>query len=145
MFFHQEWDAKAEVAKKEYERAMREYKESGGGSSGSSKKYSKYSQLFPTPHFEWTFHLLTIILFQNMILALSNWLFLTIFPTFHSWREKKKKGGKNEEKRKRKSGGGREKEKERATGNDSFKSREFISSEESSSESDKGKGRKRKV
>uniref|UniRef100_A0A672QFT7 FACT complex subunit SSRP1 n=1 Tax=Sinocyclocheilus grahami TaxID=75366 RepID=A0A672QFT7_SINGR len=89
------WDAKAEEAKKEYDRAMREYKESGGGSSGSSKK--------------------------------------------------KKKGGKNEEKKKRKSGGGREKEKERATGNDSFKSREFISSEESSSESDKGKGRKRKV
>uniref|UniRef100_A0A8C1GTU6 FACT complex subunit SSRP1 n=1 Tax=Cyprinus carpio TaxID=7962 RepID=A0A8C1GTU6_CYPCA len=59
--------------------------------------------------------------------------------------KKKKKGGKNEEKKKRKSGGGREKEKERATGNDSFKSREFISSEESSSESDKGKGRKRKV
>uniref|UniRef100_A0A672QG22 FACT complex subunit SSRP1 n=1 Tax=Sinocyclocheilus grahami TaxID=75366 RepID=A0A672QG22_SINGR len=96
------WDAKAEEAKKEYDRAMREYKESGGGSSGSSKKYSKCSQLCP-------------------------------------------KGGKNEEKKKRKSGGGREKEKERATGNDSFKSREFISSEESSSESDKGKGRKRKV
>uniref|UniRef100_A0A673NFW8 FACT complex subunit SSRP1 n=1 Tax=Sinocyclocheilus rhinocerous TaxID=307959 RepID=A0A673NFW8_9TELE len=62
-----------------------------------------------------------------------------------SIKERKKKGGKNEEKRKRKSGGGREKEKERATGNDSFKSREFISSEESSSESDKRKGRKRKV
>uniref|UniRef100_A0A672QFV0 FACT complex subunit SSRP1 n=1 Tax=Sinocyclocheilus grahami TaxID=75366 RepID=A0A672QFV0_SINGR len=62
-----------------------------------------------------------------------------------SKKERKKKGGKNEEKKKRKSGGGREKEKERATGNDSFKSREFISSEESSSESDKGKGRKRKV
>uniref|UniRef100_A0A9J7Z3P4 FACT complex subunit SSRP1 n=2 Tax=Cyprinus carpio TaxID=7962 RepID=A0A9J7Z3P4_CYPCA len=61
-----------------------------------------------------------------------------------SKKERKKKGGKNEEKKKRKSGGGREKEKERATGNDSFKSREFISSEESSSESDKGKGRKRK-
>uniref|UniRef100_A0A8C2ATC9 FACT complex subunit SSRP1 n=1 Tax=Cyprinus carpio TaxID=7962 RepID=A0A8C2ATC9_CYPCA len=90
-----EWDVKAEEAKKEYDRAMREYKERGGGSSVSSKK--------------------------------------------------KKKGGKNEEKKKRKSGGGREKEKERATGNDSFKSREFISSEESSSESDKGKGRKRKV
>uniref|UniRef100_A0A8C2ARQ7 FACT complex subunit SSRP1 n=1 Tax=Cyprinus carpio TaxID=7962 RepID=A0A8C2ARQ7_CYPCA len=59
-----------------------------------------------------------------------------------SKKERKKKGGKNEEKKKRKSGGGREKEKERATGNDSFKSREFISSEESSSESDKGKGRK---
>uniref|UniRef100_A0A671RXY3 FACT complex subunit SSRP1 n=1 Tax=Sinocyclocheilus anshuiensis TaxID=1608454 RepID=A0A671RXY3_9TELE len=60
-----------------------------------------------------------------------------------SKKERKKKGGKNEEKKKRKSGGGgREKEKERATGNDSFKSREFISSEESSSESDKGKGQK---
>ncbi len=82
---------------------------------------------------------------QNMILALSNWLLLTVFPTFNSWRERKKKGGKNEEKSTRKSGGGKEKEKERATGNDSFKSREFISSEESSSETDKGKGRKRKV
>lgn len=41
--FHQEWEGKAEEAKKEYERAMREYKESGGGSSVSSKKYSKYS------------------------------------------------------------------------------------------------------
>lgn len=61
---------------------MREYKESGGGSSGSSKKYSKYSLLCPVPHFEWTFYLITIILFQNMILALSNWLFLTISPHF---------------------------------------------------------------
>ncbi|XP_039545753.1 FACT complex subunit SSRP1 isoform X1 [Pimephales promelas] len=61
-----------------------------------------------------------------------------------SKKERKKKGGKNEEKKKKKSGGGKEKEKERVTGNDSFKSREFISSEESSSESERGKGRKRK-
>uniref|UniRef100_A0A9J7ZEN9 FACT complex subunit SSRP1 n=1 Tax=Cyprinus carpio carpio TaxID=630221 RepID=A0A9J7ZEN9_CYPCA len=50
----EEWDVKAEEAKKEYDRAMREYKERGGGSSVSSKKYSKYSQLCPAPHFEWT-------------------------------------------------------------------------------------------
>ncbi|TRY89951.1 hypothetical protein DNTS_001673 [Danionella cerebrum] len=91
----EEWDGKAEEAKKEYERAMREYRESGGGSSVSSKK------------------------------------------------ERKRKGGKSEEKRKRKPG--REKDKERSAGNDSFKSREFISSEESSSESDRGKRSKRKA
>jgi len=39
--FQQEWEGKAEEAKKDYERAMREYKKSGGGSSSSSKKYSK--------------------------------------------------------------------------------------------------------
>ncbi|XP_066534783.1 FACT complex subunit SSRP1 [Hoplias malabaricus] len=60
-------------------------------------------------------------------------------------KKEKKKGKKNEKKKKKKSsGGGKEREKEKATGNDSFKSREFISSEESSSESDRGKGRKRK-
>lgn len=60
-------------------------------------------------------------------------------------RERKRKGGKSDDKKKRKSAG-QEKERERATGNDSFKSREFISSEDSSSESDRGKkGRKRKV
>lgn len=56
-------------------------------------------------------------------------------------REKKKKGGKADEK-KRKSGGEKERDK---VGNESFKSKEFISSEESSSDSDHGKGRKRKV
>uniref|UniRef100_A0AAR2JFH7 FACT complex subunit SSRP1 n=1 Tax=Pygocentrus nattereri TaxID=42514 RepID=A0AAR2JFH7_PYGNA len=55
-------------------------------------------------------------------------------------KEKKKKGGKVEAK-KRKSGGDKEPEK----GNDSFKSKEFISSEESSSDSDRGKSKKRKV
>ncbi|XP_031415591.1 FACT complex subunit SSRP1 isoform X2 [Clupea harengus] len=92
----EEWAGKAEEAKKDYERAMREYRESGGGSPGTSK------------------------------------------------RERKRKGGKSDDKKKRKSAG-QEKERERATGNDSFKSREFISSEDSSSESDRGKkGRKRK-
>uniref|UniRef100_A0AAY4A0Y1 FACT complex subunit SSRP1 n=1 Tax=Denticeps clupeoides TaxID=299321 RepID=A0AAY4A0Y1_9TELE len=85
---------KAEQAKKDYEKAMKEYKERGGGSSGSSKKKRKRNR---------------------------------------------------DEKKKRKSTG-RERESEKATGNDSFKSREFISSEESSSQSDHGKkGRKRKV
>ncbi|XP_041958878.1 FACT complex subunit SSRP1 isoform X1 [Alosa sapidissima] len=59
-------------------------------------------------------------------------------------KERKRKGGKSDDKTKRRSGV-REKERERATGNDSFKSREFISSEDSSSESDHGKkSRKRK-
>lgn len=66
---------------------------------------------------------------------------------WHRWRltifrEKKKKGGKVDAK-KAKSGG--EKERKKEAGNDSFKSKEFISSEESSSESDHGKGSKRKV
>ncbi|XP_028833803.1 FACT complex subunit SSRP1 isoform X2 [Denticeps clupeoides] len=57
---------------------------------------------------------------------------------------KKKRKRNRDEKKKRKSTG-RERESEKATGNDSFKSREFISSEESSSQSDHGKkGRKRK-
>lgn len=56
-------------------------------------------------------------------------------------REKKKKGGKADEK-KRKSVG--EKERDKVV-NESFKSKEFISSEESSSDSDRGKGKKRKV
>uniref|UniRef100_A0A8C7FSD7 FACT complex subunit SSRP1 n=1 Tax=Oncorhynchus kisutch TaxID=8019 RepID=A0A8C7FSD7_ONCKI len=40
-----EWDGKAEEAKKDYEVAMREYRESGGGSSAPSKKYSIMSLL----------------------------------------------------------------------------------------------------
>ncbi|KAF5904952.1 FACT complex subunit SSRP1-like, partial [Clarias magur] len=88
----EEWDKKAEEAKRQYERAMKEYKESGGGASSSAVK------------------------------------------------EKKKKGGKADEK-KRKSGG--DKERDRG-GNESFKSKEFISSEESSSDSDRGKSKKRK-
>ncbi len=58
-----------------------------------------------------------------------------------AFREKKKKGGKVEPKKKKSVG---EKEK-KEVGNESFKSKEFISSEESSSESDHDKGRKRKV
>ncbi|XP_038856016.1 FACT complex subunit SSRP1-like isoform X2 [Salvelinus namaycush] len=62
-----------------------------------------------------------------------------------SKKERKKKGGKSDEKNKKgASGGGRERERERTTGNDSFKSREFISSEESSSESDRGKGKRKR-
>uniref|UniRef100_A0AAY5EEV1 FACT complex subunit SSRP1 n=1 Tax=Electrophorus electricus TaxID=8005 RepID=A0AAY5EEV1_ELEEL len=57
-----------------------------------------------------------------------------------SHHRKKKKGGKAEEKRK----SAAEKEREKG-GNESFKSKEFISSEESSSESEHGKGKKRKV
>uniref|UniRef100_A0A8B9LTE0 FACT complex subunit SSRP1 n=1 Tax=Astyanax mexicanus TaxID=7994 RepID=A0A8B9LTE0_ASTMX len=41
----QEWDGKAEEAKKDYERAMKEYRESGGGSASSSKKYC--NQCYP--------------------------------------------------------------------------------------------------
>ncbi|XP_055765586.1 FACT complex subunit SSRP1 isoform X3 [Salvelinus fontinalis] len=60
-------------------------------------------------------------------------------------RERKKKGGKSDEKNKKgASSGGRERERERTTGIDSFKSREFISSEESSSESDRGKGKRKR-
>uniref|UniRef100_A0A7N8YAQ7 FACT complex subunit SSRP1 n=1 Tax=Mastacembelus armatus TaxID=205130 RepID=A0A7N8YAQ7_9TELE len=60
-------------------------------------------------------------------------------------RESKKSGAKKDE-RKRKSAGG-DKDRERAGGNDSFKSREFIeTSEESSSESDrKSKSKRKKV
>uniref|UniRef100_A0A4W5NNQ1 FACT complex subunit SSRP1 n=1 Tax=Hucho hucho TaxID=62062 RepID=A0A4W5NNQ1_9TELE len=62
-----------------------------------------------------------------------------------SKKERKKKEGKSDEKNKKgTSGGGRERERERTTGNDSFKSREFISSEESSSESDRGKGKRKR-
>ncbi|XP_045071819.1 FACT complex subunit SSRP1 isoform X2 [Coregonus clupeaformis] len=62
-----------------------------------------------------------------------------------SKKERKKKGGKNDEKNKKgKSGGGTERASETTTGNDSFKSREFISSEESSSESDRGKGKRKR-
>lgn len=59
----------------------------------------------------------------------------------YDFREKKKTGGKVDAKKK--SGG--EKEKKKEGGNESFKSKEFISSEESSSESDHGRGSKRKV
>uniref|UniRef100_A0A8C6TK77 FACT complex subunit SSRP1 n=1 Tax=Neogobius melanostomus TaxID=47308 RepID=A0A8C6TK77_9GOBI len=90
----EEWDAKAGEAKRQYDKAKKEYKESGGGASLSPKK-------------------------------------------------EKKKAGKKEE-RKRKSGGG-EKERERS-GNDSFKSKEFIETSESSSESDhKSKSKRKKV
>ncbi|XP_076829954.1 FACT complex subunit SSRP1 [Brachyhypopomus gauderio] len=58
--------------------------------------------------------------------------------------KKEKKKGKKVEEKKVKSKSAGVKEKEGAAGNESFKSREFISSEESSSESDRGKGRKRK-
>lgn len=34
----QEWDGKAEEAKKQYEKAMKEYRESGGASSAPAKK-----------------------------------------------------------------------------------------------------------
>ncbi|XP_055765585.1 FACT complex subunit SSRP1 isoform X2 [Salvelinus fontinalis] len=62
-----------------------------------------------------------------------------------SKKERKKKGGKSDEKNKKgASSGGRERERERTTGIDSFKSREFISSEESSSESDRGKGKRKR-
>lgn len=89
----EEWEAKAGEAKREYDIAKKEYKESGGGASSSPKK-------------------------------------------------EKKKAGKKEE-RKRKSGGG-DKERERS-GNDSFKSKEFIETSESSSESDhKSKPKKKK-
>lgn len=89
----EEWEAKAGEAKRQYDKAKKEYKESGGGASSSPKK-------------------------------------------------EKKKAGKKEE-RKRKSGGG-DKERERS-GNDSFKSKEFIeTSEESSSESDHKSKSKRK-
>ncbi|XP_023648994.1 FACT complex subunit SSRP1 isoform X1 [Paramormyrops kingsleyae] len=71
-----------------------------------------------------------------------------------SKKEAKKKGGKSDDRKKKapaSSRGGererereKERERERAGGNDSFKSREFISSEESSSDSERGKGTKRK-
>lgn len=66
---------------------------------------------------------------------------LPYFNITCTFREKKKKGGKVEAKRK--SGG--EKDRKKEGGNESFKSKEFISSEESSSESDHGRGSKRKV
>ncbi|KAK1791889.1 hypothetical protein P4O66_013872 [Electrophorus voltai] len=90
----EEWDEKAEEAKREYERAMKQYRESGGGSSFSSKRERKKGR---------------------------------------KWEERKLKGRS-----------AAVKEKEGPTANESFKSREFISSEESSSESDRGKTRKRK-
>uniref|UniRef100_A0A6Q2XBQ7 FACT complex subunit SSRP1 n=1 Tax=Esox lucius TaxID=8010 RepID=A0A6Q2XBQ7_ESOLU len=92
----EEWDVKAEEAKKAYEVAMREYRESGKGTSAPSKG------------------------------------------------ERKKKGWTRDEKKRRTSGEGKEGERERTTGNDSFKSREFVSSDESSSDRGEAK-RKRKV
>ncbi|KAL1023590.1 hypothetical protein UPYG_G00043250 [Umbra pygmaea] len=80
------WDVKAEEAKKMYEVAMKEYRESGGGSTGPSQM---------------------------------------------------------EQKKQRKSGDGKEAERERMTGHDSFKSKEFISSDESSSESDNRKAKRK--
>lgn len=66
------------------------------------------------------------------------------FPRPSNVRESKKSGGKKEEK-KRKSAAG-DKDKERAGGNDSFKSREFIETSESSSDSDhKSKSKRKKV
>nr|XP_033489444.1 FACT complex subunit SSRP1a isoform X1 [Epinephelus lanceolatus] len=88
----EEWETKAGEAKRQYDKAKKEYKESGGGATSTSKKESK-------------------------------------------------KGGKKEDK-KRKSAGG-DKDKERG-GNDSFKSREFIETSESSSDSDHKSKSKRK-
>ncbi|CAL9706935.1 unnamed protein product [Knipowitschia caucasica] len=82
----EEWETKAGEAKRQYDKAKKEYKESGGGAAASS-----------------------------------------------SPKKEKKKAAKKEE-RKRKPGGG-EKERERS-GNDSFKSKEFIETSESSSDSD---------
>ncbi|XP_073343285.1 FACT complex subunit SSRP1a isoform X1 [Pagrus major] len=89
----EEWDTKAAEAKRDYDKAKKEYKESGGGSTSVSKK------------------------------------------------ESKKSAGKKDDK-KRKSAGG-DKDKERG-GNDSFKSREFIETSESSSDSDHKSKSKRK-
>nr|XP_015209471.1 PREDICTED: FACT complex subunit SSRP1 [Lepisosteus oculatus] len=90
----QEWEQKAGEAKRNYEKALKEYKESGGGGGGapaSSKKEAK-------------------------------------------------KKGKSEEKKPAKSVGAPAADREK--GSESFKSREFISSDESSSDSDHGKGSK---
>ncbi|KAM7000284.1 FACT complex subunit SSRP1a [Tautogolabrus adspersus] len=94
----EEWEGKAGEAKRQYDKAKKEYAESGGG--GGSTSTSK--------------------------------------------KESKKSGGKKEEK-KRKSAGG-DKDKERGGGNDSFKSKEFIETSESSSDSDhKSKSKRKKV
>ncbi|XP_062282000.1 FACT complex subunit SSRP1a isoform X2 [Scomber scombrus] len=90
----EEWETKAGEAKRQYDKAKKEYNESGGGSSSAVSK-----------------------------------------------KESKKSGGKKEEK-KRKSAGG-EKERERV-GNESFKSKEFIETSESSSDSDHKSKSKRK-
>ncbi|KAJ8382394.1 hypothetical protein SKAU_G00031720 [Synaphobranchus kaupii] len=94
----EEWDQKAEEAKKQYEVTMKAYRESGGGASASTKK------------------------------------------------ETKKNRGKTDEKKKKGGGRGseREKEREKTGGNDTFKSREFISDSESSSDSARGKSTKAK-
>ncbi|MBN3311766.1 SSRP1 protein, partial [Atractosteus spatula] len=87
----EEWEQKAGEAKRNYEKALKEYKESGGGAPASSKKEGK-------------------------------------------------KKGKSEEKKPAKSVGASAADREK--GSESFKSREFISSDESSSDSDHGKGSK---
>ncbi|XP_069047482.1 FACT complex subunit SSRP1 [Lepisosteus oculatus] len=89
----EEWEQKAGEAKRNYEKALKEYKESGGGGGApaSSKKEAK-------------------------------------------------KKGKSEEKKPAKSVGAPAADREK--GSESFKSREFISSDESSSDSDHGKGSK---
>ncbi|XP_059202744.1 FACT complex subunit SSRP1a [Centropristis striata] len=93
----EEWDTKAGEAKRQYDKAKKEYKESGGGVATSSSK-----------------------------------------------KESKKSSGKKDEK-KRKSAGG-DKDKERGGGNDSFKSKEFIETSESSSDSDhKSKSKRKKA
>ncbi|XP_077588589.1 FACT complex subunit SSRP1a [Stigmatopora nigra] len=89
----EEWEAKAAEAKKEYDVAKKEYKESGGGGGGEVSK---------------------------------------------------KKSAVQKDDRKRKSSVG-DKERERGTGNESFKSKEFIETSDSSSDSDhKSKSRKKK-
>jgi len=40
--FSQEWDKKAEEAKKQYVKAMDEYKKSGGGGAASVSKWAIY-------------------------------------------------------------------------------------------------------
>ncbi|KAM9833515.1 FACT complex subunit SSRP1a [Syngnathus typhle] len=91
----EEWETKAGEARRQYDIAKKEYKESGGGDSSISK------------------------------------------------REAKKSGGKREDKKSKSSGG--DKERERSGGNESFKSKEFIETSESSSDSDhKSKSRKKK-
>uniref|UniRef100_A0A671V6Z8 FACT complex subunit SSRP1 n=1 Tax=Sparus aurata TaxID=8175 RepID=A0A671V6Z8_SPAAU len=91
----EEWDTKAGEAKRDYDKAKKEYKESGGGSASVSKK------------------------------------------------ESKKSGGKKDEKKRKSAGADKDKER---SGNDSFKSREFIETSESSSDSDhKSKSKRKKV
>ncbi|TNN77658.1 FACT complex subunit SSRP1 [Liparis tanakae] len=109
----EEWDTKAVEAKRQYEKAKKEYKDSvaSGASGGGAAAAAAPATAAAAPS--------------------------------SSKKESKKSGGKKEEK-KRKSAGG-EKEKERGGGNDSFKSREFIeTSESSSSDTDRKSKSKRK-